>query len=236
MGGCSAKVAPTTSLSSSANKKTLNGELPAHWSTVAAKEYQSNGFCAVKLSKDDNVWQQLERFLEVDDAQNLGRGRDTQQKAQQKYDRLRLAAAWRVQNPALWSRYVAGKAKIRRDVHGLQKLGKGLPKRGGPGLPLRLHDRAKATVEAALPGEKLDDEVKGRTAPHTAHRPRYLQCILDELMSACTARAAGQGNHADARLEAAVPPRYTKQRTERAVLWSNRDTLWQRHVLCRGRR
>ena len=164
MGGCSAKVAPTTSLSSSANKKTLNGELPAHWSTVAAKEYQSNGFCAVKLSKDDNVWQQLERFLEVDDAQNLGRGRDTQQKAQQKYDRLRLAAAWRVQNPALWSRYVAGKAKIRRDVHGLQKLGKGLPKRGGPGLPLRLHDRAKATVEAALPGEKLDDEVKGWTA------------------------------------------------------------------------
>lgn len=162
----SAKVTPTTSDSSD------RGQQPGHWSVVAAKEYQTNGFRAVKLPKDDGIWLQLERFLEVDDASSLGYGRDVQQKSKQKYTKLHLAAAWRIQNPALWSRYLAGKAKIRRDVQSLQKLSKGLPKRGGPGLPLRLHDRAKA-----LPGGALDDELKETMLMHGT-KPAFLLDIL----------------------------------------------------------
>ena len=94
MGGCSTKVTPAATHKAGTP---LYGEQPAHWSEVATKEYQSNGFRAVKLARDDGVWQQLERFLELDDPQNLGRGRDMQQKAKQKYDQLRLLAAWRVQ-------------------------------------------------------------------------------------------------------------------------------------------
>ena len=186
MGGCSTKVTPAATHKAGTP---LYGEQPAHWSEVATKEYQSNGFRAVKLARDDGVWQQLERFLELDDPQNLGRGRDMQQKAKQKYDQLRLLAAWRVQNPALWSRYTAGKAKIRRDVHNLQKLGKGLPKRGGPGLPLRLHDRAKA-----LPGERLDDEIRETMLMHGT-KPQFL---LDILSNGPNERYSGASESAEA--------------------------------------
>ena len=173
MGCGSSKVAAANaSSSSSSDKATLYGEQPAHWSKVTAQEYQTKGFVAARLNSNDAIWQQLERFLEVDDPHNLGYGRDMQQKSKQKYEKLRLAAAWRIQNPALWSRFMAGKAKVRRDVHSLQKLGKGLPKRGGPGLPLRLHERAKM-----LPGAALDDEVKETMLMHGT-KPQFLLDIL----------------------------------------------------------
>ena len=189
MGGCSSKVTPTNS--SGGDRKALYGEQPGHWSARQAKEYQAKGFCAARLASDDGVWRLLEAFLEVDDAQNFGYGRDMQQRSKHKYDQLRLAAAWRIQNPALWSRYIAGKAKIRRDVHSLQKLGKGLPKRGGPGLPLRLHDRAKA-----LPGAALDDEVKETMLMHGT-KPQFLLDILangpNERYSGATGTLFGNG-------------------------------------------
>ena len=190
MGGCSSKVAPMSGFGD--DPKALYGEQPSHWSGRPAKEYQAKGFHAVRLTASDDVWPKLERFLEVDDAANLGYGRDMQQKSKQKYDKLALAAAWRVQNPALWSRYIAGKAKIRRDVHSMQKLGKGLPKRGGPGLPLRLHDRAKALPGAAA----LDDEVKETMLMHGT-KPQFLLDILangpNERYSGATGTLFGNG-------------------------------------------
>ncbi len=190
--GCASstsKVSPKgTRSSAGAAVTTPYGEQPSHWTAVKGKESE---FCAVRLQRDAAVWAQLERFLTVDNAENLGHGRDLQQKSKAKYVRLQLGAAWRLQNPALWSRYVAGKSKIRRDVHSLAKAGKGLPKRGGPGLPLRLHEFAKA-----LPGGPLDDEVKETMLMHGT-KPQFLLDILangpNERYSGATGALFGQG-------------------------------------------
>jgi len=183
--GCSGKVAPGD------GQVGAYGEHPAHWSAVTDRAYRGNGFQAVRLRGDAAVWAQLERFLEVEDAQNLGYGRDVQQKTKAKYVKLKLAAAWRIQNPSLWSRYLAGKAKIRRDVQSLSKAGKGLPRRGGPGLPLRLHGLAKG-----LPGSQLDDEVNETMLMHGT-KPQFLLDILangpNERYSGATGALFGHG-------------------------------------------
>lgn len=181
------KVAPTNDRGSSSTY----GDQPSHWDAVAASEYRGNGFRMVRLQKDTAIMALLERFLEVDDPKNLGVGRDVQEKSRGKYVKLTLSAAWRIQNPSLWSRYVAGKSKIRRDVHSLAKVGKGLPKRGGPGLPLRLHAFAKA-----LPGGPLDEEVNETMLMHGT-KPQFLLDILangpNERYSGATGALFGHG-------------------------------------------
>ena len=149
------------------------GDRPSHWAAPTAKERSHGcGLVPVEKQADSAVWEQLQGFLAVDDPKSLGYGRDLQQKSKQKYVALRLAAAWRIQNPALWARYSAGKQKIRNDLRAVSQAGKGHPKRGGPGLPLRLHAQART-----LPGPPLDDEIRETMLMHGT-KPQFLLNIL----------------------------------------------------------
>ena len=144
---------------------------PSHW--VQLKKEQSLkgfGLCVVNPESNASTWAALERFLEVDDPRNLGYGRDVKQSVG-KYVRLRLVRAWRIQNPALWARYAAGKDKIRADIRSIAKSNKAYSRRA-PGLPLRLHERA-----AALPGPQLDSEVRETMLMHGT-KPQVLLDIL----------------------------------------------------------
>jgi len=160
------------------------GKHPDHWTKIPSKEYRTDGFKLLPLSQqtDSALWKQLATFLEVDDPKNLGVGRDIKEKTG-KYVALRLACCWRIQHPDMWARFEAGKAKIRRDVRSIASAGKGkgrLP----PGLPTRLHGRARS-----LPGPALDDEVNETMLMHGT-KPQFL---LDILANGPNERYSGAG-------------------------------------------
>lgn len=134
----------------------------------------------IRAEQESGTWATLQRFLDVDDPRNLGNGRDVKQNVG-KYDQLRLACAWRIQNPALWARYEAGKDKIRRDLQNVASARKGLGKRP-PGWPMRLHGRA-----SDLPGPALDGEVRETMLMHGT-KPQFFtrQCATDDGLDAAT--------------------------------------------------
>ena len=141
---------------------------PSHWQKLD-RQQSNKGFGVVPL-QDNDVLAQLEKFLNVDDPKNLGFGRDVKQDVG-KYVKLKLAYAWRIQNPALWARYEAGKDKIRRDLSSIAKAGKALSRKP-PGLPTRLHEHARA-----MPGPALDAEVRETMLMHGT-KPEHLLDIL----------------------------------------------------------
>ena len=88
---------------------------PSYWEhRLAAKN--SDGFALLAVSTSE--WSALTRFLDTDSAQ-LGRGRDVAQPEQ--YNQLKLARAWRLEHPALWEKYTAGKQQVCRDMGILRK-------------------------------------------------------------------------------------------------------------------
>ena len=78
------------------------------------------------------LWHALQGFLATN-PDELGKGRDA--KSSDYYNELKLAAAWRVQHPNLWQKYVAGRDTVASDIRKLQETS-ALP---ADGLPSRTH-------------------------------------------------------------------------------------------------
>jgi len=129
-------VPPYWSLAQSSATKALhfNDDLRTALVRLPADEGQCQCF---GLSQGQRTFRALRRFLESDKVDQLNRGRDAA------YDfrscGLRLAAAWRVENPSAWRKYASNCADVRHDVRRAQDHGYRFPR-----FRSRLHEVARA--------------------------------------------------------------------------------------------
>jgi hypothetical protein len=109
-----------------------------------------DGFALISIRDGSAEWRGLEAMLSTSSSDSLGKGRDVVQKGV--HTGIKLACAWRLQHPALYATFCAGREQVRRDMQLLRAKGK-LPDGTPPGLP----------VETAAAARKLpcalDDEV-----------------------------------------------------------------------------
>ena len=92
---------------------TPNLSLPAHWQRTAA-ERSAAGFVAHPIirgeSCDAATWRVLSGCLQPPNPTWLGHGRDHREPGD--YDGLRLARAWRIENPIMWREYAAAQQRV----------------------------------------------------------------------------------------------------------------------------
>ena len=131
---------------------------PSYWETKIARA-SGDGFALVSLdrSKDGQTWQALAALL-VTDGSQLDRGADLKHKSGA-YDRLRLAAAWRVENLPLWDKYAGGRHTVAAGLQRVLKAGK--PERN---VGCRLHDAA-SRLPGGLSPEAKEEMLLHGTSP-----------------------------------------------------------------------
>ena len=136
----------------------LNG--PSYWEHTKARA-SSDGFTLLGLdsSRDRETWEALVALLDTDGSQ-LGRGADHQHKSPP-YDRLRLAAAWRIENHPLWDKYAGGRHTVEAGLQRVLKAGK--PERN---VGCRLHDAA-GRLPGGLSAEAGEEVLLHGTSPST---------------------------------------------------------------------
>jgi hypothetical protein len=132
-------------------------DTPSYWS--AGREASPDGFKLISLqsTKDHEVWQALSDMLQTAGSE-LGRGADHKHKSPP-YNRLQLAAAWRIEHSALWHKYAGGRHTV---AVGLQRvLQAGKPRRD---VAPRLHD-AGLQLPGGLNAEAGEEFLLHGTAP-----------------------------------------------------------------------
>ena len=114
---------------------------PQYWEHSRARG-STDAFALIGLdqSKDEDTWTALAGLLDTDGSQ-LGHGADHKHKSGP-YDRLQMAAAWRIENHPLWDKYSGGRHTVASGLQRVLKAGK--PERK---VDCRLHGMA-----ARLPG------------------------------------------------------------------------------------
>ena len=124
---------------------------PSYWEHRLARA-SSDWFALISLdsSVDAEAWQALSSLLDTDGSE-LGRGADHKHKSSP-YNRLQLAAAWRIENHDLWDKYAGG----------LQTVATGLKRVLNAGKPRRNVDSKLNSAGSLLPGalqEAVDEAV-----------------------------------------------------------------------------
>ena len=120
--------------------------IPAHWSGQFAG---AAGFAVFSVPTDH-----FAQLLSVPDPENLGVGRDVPHgdpwKGSFPGKSLHLAQAWRVENPQLWTQYVAARDAVRSQLEQVKRRGVSVPT-----LRTELHPKTRAmprdeTVDASI--------------------------------------------------------------------------------------
>ena len=92
---------------------------PGYWDKEKAKSAK-DGFAAIALNRTDPTFAALGRFLETDKAKLTASGAD---RAGTSHDTLKLACAWRLENPTLWDKYMSGVQEVGTDMERIQQAG-----------------------------------------------------------------------------------------------------------------
>jgi len=117
--------------------------MPDYWETRMATS-SPDGFAAIALDhtgRDRSTWAALERLLQTDPVKLKQSGADRRGTT---HDRLKLACAWRLENPALWDKYMSGVQGVMNDMKRIRQ-GRVASAGGAPPLTCRVAD--------ALPGD-----------------------------------------------------------------------------------
>ena len=116
--------------------------MPDYWETRIATS-SPDGFAAIALDpgRDRSTWAALERLLQTDPVKLKQSGADRRGTT---HDRLKLACAWRLENPALWDKYMSGVQGVMNDMKRIRQ-GRVASAGGAPPLTCRVAD--------ALPGD-----------------------------------------------------------------------------------
>mmetsp|Transcript_41841 Transcript_41841/g.110297 ORF Transcript_41841/g.110297 Transcript_41841/m.110297 type:complete len:504 (-) Transcript_41841:291-1802(-) len=146
-----------------------SGILPAYWHATDPDAYSTtdgDGFVlnAIDAAEQPKVWAVLEQLLHTEKSSCLGIGRDVVHKGS--YSSLKLACAWRVQHPALWARYEAGKAQVRRDCQRLDAIRKGLGLTAA-GLPVLTENQGVRDLPGSLDADVREQMLLHGTKPDT---------------------------------------------------------------------
>jgi hypothetical protein len=103
---------------------------------------------ALRPETDAGLLQSLEALLQTEHPEWLGDGKDVKQKwllgdgKDVTQNSLKLACAWKVNHPALWSKYTSGMKKVQQELRRLQNRGiLGKDVSDVPGLPVKTTDR-----------------------------------------------------------------------------------------------
>ncbi|KAL1528532.1 hypothetical protein AB1Y20_009875 [Prymnesium parvum] len=99
------------------------GTRPAYWSGGAARH--TDGFALVRIHQAP-LLAALNEMLGVEDPSSLSRGRDVREKGE--YTGLQLAAAWRVENPFMWEKYVIERAGLSAHAARMAESGQQMPR------------------------------------------------------------------------------------------------------------
>jgi hypothetical protein len=121
--------------------------MPDYWEKRIAAG-SPDGFAAIALDRtgrDRGTCAALERLLQTDPVKLKQSGADRRGTT---HDRLKLACAWRLENPALWEKYMVGVQGVMLDMKRIQQAG--VPRAGG-GPPIT------RGVADALPGNLRAD-------------------------------------------------------------------------------
>ena len=113
---------------------------PDYWDKKAA-ENAADGFAAIALNKTDPTFAALGRFLETDKAKLAKSGAD---RSGTSHDTLKLACAWRLENPSLWDTYMSGVQMVGKDMDRINAAGV-KPAGGAPVMT--------GSVASSLPGQ-----------------------------------------------------------------------------------
>ncbi|KOO28135.1 kinase domain-containing protein [Chrysochromulina tobinii] len=92
---------------------------PDYWDKKMA-EKAADGFAAIALNKTDPTFAALGRFLETDKVKLAKSGAD---RAGTSHDTLKLACAWRLENPSLWDTYMSGVQMVGKDMERIKAAG-----------------------------------------------------------------------------------------------------------------
>jgi hypothetical protein len=113
---------------------------PGYWDKKAA-ENAADGFAAIALNKTDPTFAALGRFLETDKVKLAASGAD---RSGTSHDTLKLACAWRLENPSLWGKYMSGVQEVGKDMERI-KAANVTPEGGMPVMT--------GSVASSLPGQ-----------------------------------------------------------------------------------
>jgi len=117
--------------------------MPDYWEKRIATS-SPDGLAAIALDRtgrDRSTWAALERLLQTDPVKLKQSGAD---RGGTTHDRLKLACAWRLENPTLWEKYMSGVQGVMNDIKRIQQ-GRVASAGGAPPLTCRVAD--------ALPGD-----------------------------------------------------------------------------------
>jgi hypothetical protein len=114
--------------------------LPDYWEKVKAKS-APDGFAAIALDRTDPTFATLGRFLETDKDKLLRPGADRKGTS---HDTLKLACAWRLENPVQFGKYMSGVQQVANDMERIRLAGV-KPAGGAPVMT--------SVVASALPGQ-----------------------------------------------------------------------------------
>jgi len=84
---------------------------PPHWEQDG--EMPSQGWRCISLGAETPEFDSLRQCLQTD-PKDLGSGRDVVEKG--KYKQLKLARAWRIENPKLWRRYAVERQSVAEEI------------------------------------------------------------------------------------------------------------------------
>ena len=123
--------------------------LPDYWEKVRAKS-APDGFAAIALVRTDPTFAALGRLLETDKAKLKKSGADRQGTS---HDTLKLACAWRLENPVQWGKYMSGVQQVANDMERIRQAGV-KPTGGAPPMTgvvaSDLPDQLRANVNEAF--------------------------------------------------------------------------------------
>jgi serine/threonine protein kinase len=117
--------------------------MPDYWEKHIAAG-SPDGFAAIALDhtgRDRSTWAALEQLLQTDPDKLKQSGADRRGTT---HDRLKLAYAWRLENPALWEKYMSGVQGVMNDMKRIRQC-RVASAGGAPPLTCRVAD--------ALPGD-----------------------------------------------------------------------------------
>jgi hypothetical protein len=122
---------------------------PDYWEKVKAKS-APDGFAAIALDRTDPTFAALGRLLETDKAKLKKSGAD---RSGTSHDTLKLACAWRLENPVQWGKYMSGVQQVANDMERIRQAGV-KPTGGAPPMTgvvaSDLPDQLRANVNEAF--------------------------------------------------------------------------------------
>ena len=158
--------------------------LPGYWDNDKDKSAK-DGFAAIALDKNDPTFAALGRFLETDKAKLKKSGAD---RSGTSHDTLKLACAWRLENPLQWRAYMSKVQKVGKEMERIQQAGV-KPAGGAPVMT--------GGVASSLPGlaGQLRANVNEAFLMHGTGADAVLDIISDCFNERLSSGLFGQGTY-----------------------------------------